>query len=55
MRHIENMNMVSCSNDFIFLNLVFRSVFIDRFEEVLHVVYGQEEYWKVIMHVNFIV
>ena len=33
----------------LFSNLVCRSVFVDRFEEVLHIVYGQEEYWKVIM------
>jgi hypothetical protein len=25
-----------------------RSVFIDRFEEVLHIEYGQVEYWKVL-------
>ena len=26
----------------------FRSVMIDRFEKVLHIHYGQVEYWKVI-------
>lgn len=37
-------------------NFVFRyrSVFIDRFEEVLHIEYGQVEYWKVYRLLQFL-
>ena len=30
-----------------------RSVFVDRFEEVLHIVYGQKDYWKVLCLIFF--
>lgn len=30
-----------------YFSLYSRSVFVDRFEEVLHIIYGEKDYWEV--------
>ena len=31
----------------LFFSLYSRSVFVNRFEEVLHIIYGEKDYWEV--------